>query len=291
VYDALGQLAAEYSTAANSSPCATCYLSYDHLGSVLMVTDQNAGVVARHDYLPFGEEIPGGSAGRNSQWSAGDAVSQRFTGKERDQESGLDWFSSPTDTGNSDYNGTQLSASIFTAGRYYSSPSGRFTSPDIPLWDQDPMDPQSWNLYSYVRNNPLRNIDPTGMSCVQTDDGGYVDDNDGQGCAAAGAPPNNPDNPGEGLNQGQINAQATAQNPSDLEYWWTISTKDIQIYVPNDVPLSPYTQALFTHPTLQRTARVMTNPCTYAAWTAAAAVAGGAGVGAARRRDCGRRFR
>ena len=34
VYDALGQLAAEYSTGVAAPPCATCYLSYDHLGSV-----------------------------------------------------------------------------------------------------------------------------------------------------------------------------------------------------------------------------------------------------------------
>ena len=50
VYDASGLLKSEYSTAANNSPCSTCYLSWDHLGSVRMVTDQNANAVARHDY-------------------------------------------------------------------------------------------------------------------------------------------------------------------------------------------------------------------------------------------------
>jgi len=39
--------------------CVTCYLSYDHLGSVRLVTNQNANVISRHDYLPLGEEIPG----------------------------------------------------------------------------------------------------------------------------------------------------------------------------------------------------------------------------------------
>ncbi len=58
VYDAFGQLAAEYSSNTPAPPCTTCYLTYDHLGSVRLVTDQNANVVARHDYLPFGEEIP-----------------------------------------------------------------------------------------------------------------------------------------------------------------------------------------------------------------------------------------
>jgi hypothetical protein len=57
VYDAFENLAAEWGTVA-SAACTTCYLSYDHLGSVRLVTDQNANVVTRHDYLPFGEEIP-----------------------------------------------------------------------------------------------------------------------------------------------------------------------------------------------------------------------------------------
>jgi RHS repeat-associated protein len=66
----------------------------------------------------------------------------RFTGKERDSEIGLDYF----------------------GARYYSGAQGRFTSPDQPLIDQDPADPQSWNLYTYARNNPLRYVDPTGMA-------------------------------------------------------------------------------------------------------------------------------
>jgi RHS repeat-associated protein len=64
----------------------------------------------------------------------------KFTGKERDAETGLDYF----------------------GARYMSSAQGRFTSPDAPLLDQHPADPQSWNLYSYTRSNPLRYVDPTG---------------------------------------------------------------------------------------------------------------------------------
>lgn len=70
--------------------------------------------------------------------------SSRFTGKERDTESGNDYFTA----------------------RYYGSSMGRFLSPDEPFADFDPGNPQSWNLYGYVRNNPLINTDPDGNDCV-----------------------------------------------------------------------------------------------------------------------------
>ena len=63
----------------------------------------------------------------------------QFTGKERDGETGLDYFEI----------------------RYYSGTQGRFTSPDNPGFG-DPSDPQSWNLFSYGLNNPLRFSDPSG---------------------------------------------------------------------------------------------------------------------------------
>ncbi len=151
-YDALGQLAAEYSNAANPSHGTTYYLSYDHLGTARLITDQKANVISRHDYLPFGEEIPANTAGRHGQFGAGnDGVTQKFTGKERDSESGLDYF----------------------GARYYGSALGRFTSPDpIGIMKQKLLDPQQWNMYSYVRNNPLSLTDPTGMytnTCAQDD--------------------------------------------------------------------------------------------------------------------------
>ena len=142
-YDAQGQLVAEYGTTAQA-PCTTCYLSWDQIGSTRLVTDQNGQVVARHDYLPFGEEL-GTVAGRGSDGSnPNDSIRQKFTGKERDQESGLDYF----------------------GARYYGGAMGRFTGADEPLVDQDQGDPQSWNLYSYGRNNPLRYTDQDGRACT-----------------------------------------------------------------------------------------------------------------------------
>ena len=89
-----------------------------------MVTDQNANVVGRHDYLPFGEEIAANTGGRNGTFGTQDFVNQKFSGKERDQETGLDYF----------------------GARYYSGALGRFTSPDEPLIDQEAEDPQSGTL-------------------------------------------------------------------------------------------------------------------------------------------------
>jgi RHS repeat-associated protein len=67
------------------------------------------------------------------------------TGKERDTESGNDYF----------------------GARYYASSMGRFTSPDPSgLYFADASNPQSFNLYSYALNNPLTNVDPTGLYCI-----------------------------------------------------------------------------------------------------------------------------
>ena len=144
VYDAFGQLAAEYTSSGPSGTAATHYLTTDHLGSTRLVTDGSGAVVSRHDYLPFGEEAPSNLGGRSTSYGylANASLTQRFTGKERDTETGLDYF----------------------GARYLSSPMGRFTSADAPFADQHVGDPQSWNLFSYVGNNPLRYVDPTGRS-------------------------------------------------------------------------------------------------------------------------------
>jgi len=77
----------------------------------------------------------------------------------------------------------------YFGARYYSGAQGRFTSPDEPLFDQYAGDPQSWNLYTYARNNPLQYIDPTGRGCVVVN-GQDVDDPSvpGQTCAEARTP-------------------------------------------------------------------------------------------------------
>lgn len=115
------------------------YLS-DHLGSTSIVISAAGAVEQDSDYSSYGTEFPV-TSGPNTY---------KFTGKERDTESNIDYF----------------------GARYFSSLFGRFTTPDDGS-DQSPIDPQSWNLYGYVRNNPTSNTDPDGHDCVvqtRTDD-------------------------------------------------------------------------------------------------------------------------
>jgi len=131
------------STSSGPMSATINWLVTDQLGTPRMVVDQTGSLasVKRHDYLPFGEELFAGTGGRTTGLGyAGDTVRQKFTQKERDIETGLDFFEA----------------------RYYASTQGRFTSADDFLNDTSPVDPASWNLYAYVRNNPLRYIDPTG---------------------------------------------------------------------------------------------------------------------------------
>lgn len=106
------------------------YYHTDAIGSVRMITDENGQVVARYDYLPFGEPwVP-----------PPNQDVRQFAGKERDAETGFDYF----------------------GARYYASGIGRFSTVDPDHVNGDIHDPQSWNSYAYARNNPLRVTDPDG---------------------------------------------------------------------------------------------------------------------------------
>jgi RHS repeat-associated protein len=113
------------------------------LGTRRVNTDY-AGVIDQTcSTLPFGEAIA---------CTTSSPTEHLFTGKERDTESGNDYF----------------------GARYYSSAMGRFLSPDwaakaepVPYAKLD--DPQSLNLYAYVRNNPLVRIDADGHATLVFD--------------------------------------------------------------------------------------------------------------------------
>ncbi|MGH9571476.1 MAG: RHS repeat-associated core domain-containing protein, partial [Candidatus Angelobacter sp.] len=106
------------------------YLS-DHLNSTSMVVSATGGIEEESDYSPFGTEYVVTGPG---------ITPYKFTGKERDSESGLDYF----------------------GARYYSGTSGRWMSPDPVGLSREPQSPQTLNKFSYCFNNPLGLTDPDG---------------------------------------------------------------------------------------------------------------------------------
>lgn len=117
------------------------FIHSDAVGTVRAVTDEAGNVVERHDHLPFGEEWCGSTV----CGSVAAGQPKRFTGKERDVETGLDYF----------------------GARYYRGSLGRFTTVDPgQKTAENLIDPQRWNRYGYVRNNPFRYVDPDGRVLV-----------------------------------------------------------------------------------------------------------------------------
>jgi RHS repeat-associated protein len=118
----------------------------DWLGTRRAQTDIAGDIEETYTSLPYGDSFATQVA-NSAPPTADDATEHHFTGKERDAESGNDYF----------------------GARYYASSMGRFMSPDwsaevepVPYAKLD--DPQSLNLYSYMRNNPLKGTDPDGHS-------------------------------------------------------------------------------------------------------------------------------
>ncbi len=131
-------------TPLNVATSGVQWLVTDQLGTPRIVLDQTGSLasVSRHDYLPFGEELYAGTGGRTTaQGYTGDSTRQHFTGYEADAETGLN----------------------FAQARYQSPVQGRFTSVDPLGKSANALNPQSFNRYSYVLNNPVYATDPTGM--------------------------------------------------------------------------------------------------------------------------------
>ena len=113
----------------------------DWLGTLRATTDSSGALQGSCSSLPFGDGLA---------CNGNIPDPHRFTGKERDSESGNDYF----------------------GARYYGSSMGRFLSPDpSQLYFADLTNPQSFNLYSYGYNNPLTDIDPSGMDACAYDNG------------------------------------------------------------------------------------------------------------------------
>jgi len=110
------------------TPDERFYYVKDHLGSIRLVVDEEGEISSARDYYAYG--------GILQEYIVGDEEKYKFTEKERDSETGLDYF----------------------GARYFDSDIGRWTSVD-PLAAKYP----GWSQYSYSANNPYNNIDPNGM--------------------------------------------------------------------------------------------------------------------------------
>src|SRR6266481_318670 len=112
------------------------YYFSDTLKTASVITDATGNIKSESDYYPWGGEL---------QFANGDSNHYKFTGKERDSETGLDYF----------------------GARYYGNSLGRFITPDwsaipVTIPYADLTDPQSLNLYTYVRNIPTVKVDADG---------------------------------------------------------------------------------------------------------------------------------
>ena len=115
---------------------AVSYYFSDHLKTASVITDSAGTIKEDEDFYPWGGEL---------QFVNNDTNHYKFTGKERDSETGLDYF----------------------GARHYSNLLGRFITPDwsavpVPVPYADLSDPQSLNQFSYVRNIPTVKVDPDG---------------------------------------------------------------------------------------------------------------------------------
>jgi RHS repeat-associated protein len=136
-----GGILAEYY---GGSPGGTLFDHPDELGSLTASTSYNGGACQERLFYPFGELWTG----------AGNCGMHQTFGKLPDYDAETDQYN--------------------TLNRHY-SPSGRWLSPDPAGKGAVHLDdPQTWNLYAYVRNNPTTLTDPTGLdfnlTCKQTKD-------------------------------------------------------------------------------------------------------------------------
>ncbi len=134
----------------SSTGASIKYVLSDAQGTTRAVMNNNGSsstIIARHDYLPFGEEIWSGTGLRTAAqgYGATDAIRQKYGLTERDDATGLD----------------------HTWWRKYENFAGRWTSPDPYNGSASTANPQSFNRYAYVQNDPVNFVDPTGLElCV-----------------------------------------------------------------------------------------------------------------------------
>jgi RHS repeat-associated protein len=146
-----GRLVAEYSSAPPPTNPTVSYTITDLLGSPRVLVNAIGEVISRRDFMPFGEELPQDTTNRTAglKYGTADTVRQKFTGYLKDDETGLD----------------------FAENRMYENRHGRFTAVDPLLASGKSANPQTFNRYVYVGNNPLFLVDRNGLIWGRADDG------------------------------------------------------------------------------------------------------------------------
>jgi RHS repeat-associated protein len=254
------------------------YWFTDHLGTTRAVTQANGTLCYDADSYPFGGEVIVNN---------GCPPSYKFTGYERDSETGLDY-------------------AMF---RYYNNRLGRFMTPDPLRASASTDQPQSLNRYPYVTNSPTISVDPTGAGLVPCPPG----TSNGTFCTQHAEPePADPTitatflcmlfgcqnyRPGmiplawiddiRGRRRPPNSAPAPAQPPAAPAQPPAAPPPAPDAPPPSSPASAPANNG---DPTLDNRAnelaaainrtgvKTMANPCTYVAWTAAAGLAGAGGA-------------
>lgn len=121
------------------------YVLRDQQGSKRVVLTGSGAVMARHDYMAYGEEVEptvGMRDASTQKYGVNDGARQRFAQTEGDQATGLE----------------------HTNWRKMESGAGRWTSPDPYRGSMRKDDPQSLNRYAYTQNDPVNFVDPSGLN-------------------------------------------------------------------------------------------------------------------------------
>jgi RHS repeat-associated protein len=196
VYDALGRRVEQ----TNSS--GTREILYGPNGSKLALMSGQTSVEA---FIPLAggatAVYSNGTLGwyRHPDWLGSSRIGSYPTKQQNPYYDGEASYSpfgeSPAETGNIDHNFTGQNQDLTSIlydfqAREYNPGEGRWISPDpAGLPAVNPMDPQTWNRYVYVRNNPLALVDPTGRFVCAYPLGNVPDDGPGeneQECEAGG---------------------------------------------------------------------------------------------------------
>lgn len=142
IYDAFGKLVAEYGTQAEGNG-GVSYVLQDWQGSVRASVNANGFIQARFDFTAFGEEVSLGVGLRSiEQGYTGDANTRQGYGLTEKDSSGQNhtWF------------------------RKQEQKAGRWTSPDPYKGSMNLGNPGSFNRYSYVENDAVNYVDPSGLN-------------------------------------------------------------------------------------------------------------------------------